>query len=110
MVGFRYLAERAIMGNFKFISFDAMDWYRRMDDLSNGELSQNREELISKERSSLRASKIIKAGFKTLRDEQMLQLGDKYDCDYVVTEAEHVLGLEKEYGNNGYNLYRLKSL
>jgi hypothetical protein len=109
MQGVRYFGERAILGNFKYLSFDIMSWYQRMNDLSNGRLSSERQRLVSINNPSRTShvTRVIKGGYLTLGAEEMLKLGEKYECSHAVTERAHELELEKVYRNRMYNIYRL---
>lgn len=104
----RYFANRSILADWTFVSFDANDWIARMNDLSNGQLAVARMEIRQGRTKNIHAAKIVRNGFLTLTGKDMRALGQKYNCQYVLTLKKHQLSLSKLYENERYIVYDLR--
>jgi hypothetical protein len=112
MMGFRYNAERPILANYKFYPLSAnkvKEWYERLDLLSKGDLSKNKEKILNRKNyfDHPRPNRILKEGYKKLNGNDFSDIGGKYNCSYVITTKDHEISLKKVYRNKKYNVYVL---
>ncbi len=112
MTGFRYNAERSILANNKFYPLSAnkvKEWYKRLDLLSKGYLSKNKEKILNRRNyyDQPRPNRILKEGYKKLNGNDFSDIGEKYNCSYVITTKDHEISLKKVYHNKKYSVYML---
>jgi hypothetical protein len=101
--GFRLLAERAIVVDFKETTVwetGIAEWKRRLDDLSgSGGLS------CSGTGSCLRT---LRAGYQSLTSEDFRRIARRYGAGYIIAERPMSLPFPVLYSNEGFSVHRLE--
>ncbi len=96
-----YLCERPVVAVFRDVPSGAADfaeWYRRLVDLNGG---------VEPEKQGYSARSEIDRHFNRLSEEAYLELGRKYDGQYLLVYDRDELQLPHVYGNRRWDVYRL---
>lgn len=109
---FPWLAERSIVAAYKFLPQtpeEIVEWYRRMDDVTAGSLTQltrDPNKLRSRPGVGKEIRQKMRQGFASLDTAGAIALMDKYDAPYFLTRSWHRLDLAIAHESFPYVLYQ----
>lgn len=99
---FRLLARRAIVVDFKAFLFSdtaMLEWYERMTSCY-GNPTNTGFSMIPE----------LESNYKSITDEKLLQLKEKYNIDYAVLYSETITDLTVIYENDSYKLIEINDI
>jgi hypothetical protein len=105
-VEFSLLTERGTIAKYKLLpqtETKILQWYDRLADLNGGSFPQFPSPRTQDIRSETRYS--LTEGYNRLNTDQAKALMSKYAAGYLMTRANHQLGLPVAYQNDRYVLY-----
>jgi len=107
---FRYYAERPVLADFTMVAFSknaTKEWFKRLDALSNHQLSNNFKDIIRKKDFSY-SIEVLRKGFLTLGAQDFRNICREFKCSYVITESNNkITSLCPVYEDLNYNVYKL---
>lgn len=108
----RHFTDRAILANIYYIPItrdSVKEWYNRLNILSNGELNRYHKKLLSKRNydTGNYLKNILNNGYLSLTSDNFFEIGEKYNCSFVVTSHKQKLSLKRLFYNSTYNVYSL---
>lgn len=107
---FTWLTERSTVVNFKLLpqtKTGIVDWYQRLDDLSNHSVLQ--QAINKRTPKGWELSLAINAAYLKLTTPQVEALMTQYNANHLVTEIAHQLALPVVYRNREYIVYAKRS-
>ncbi|MBD2157484.1 DUF6798 domain-containing protein [Leptolyngbya sp. NM3-A1] len=109
---FSWMTERAIVANYKFLpqtTQEIVEWYERVDDLTEGKLSSlatDTEKLHWTRGVSVDIRKELRSAYLNLDTTAATALMNKYQASYFLSRSGHVLNLPIAYQTHSYILYQ----